>query len=189
MQELFSICKTIVGEYVDYEQTDSDLEVARCLSKMKKALQVLKTEPNSETLNKSILKFRQIYKKLDERWYSKPVTFVLYKDEKLVKGPALHLSRIYKMASKMDRRNKTSLKIELSESLFLLLQNEPDIKIVHSLLTNVDKDYSRQLVENKDFINLFALVNKKLYRKREGEDSIKDIFQDQEVLSLLDKVA
>ncbi|SOB74387.1 hypothetical protein BQ9231_00504 [Cedratvirus lausannensis] len=188
MQELFSVCKTIVKEYAEYEQTDSDLDVARCLSKMKKALQVL--EGDDETLNKSIAKFRQTYKKLDEHWYSRPVIFVLYKDEKLVKGPALHLSKIYKMSSKVDRRNKSNLKTQLSESLFLLLQNEPDLKIIESILIKADKDHAsdiKRLVENKDFINLFSLVSKQVYRKRE-EGSLKDIFEDQEVLQLLDKV-
>jgi hypothetical protein len=189
MQELFSVCKTIVKEYAEYDQTDSDLEVARCLNKMKKALQVLEGE--DETLNKSIGKFRQIYKKLDERWYVKPVIFVLYRDEKVVKGPALYLSKIYKMASKVDRRNKTTLKAELSECLFILLQSEPDLKIIESILTKADKEHApeiKQLVENKDFINLFTLVSKEVYRKREGESSVKDIFEDQEVLKLLDKV-
>ncbi|QIN54253.1 hypothetical protein [Cedratvirus kamchatka] len=190
MQELFSVCKAIVKEYAEYDQTDSDLEVARCLSKMKKALQLLEGDcEDSETLNKSIRKFKQVYKKLDERWYAKPVTFVLYKDEKLVKGPALYLSKIYKMASKIDRKNKSSLKTELSESLFLLLQDEPDLKIVENMLTKADKNCEcKHLTQNKDFINLFSLVSKKIYRKKEGEYSVKDVFEEQDVLSLLNKL-
>lgn len=187
MQELFSVCKTIVKEHAEYDQTDSDLEVARALNKMKKALQVLQSE--EDILNKSIVKFRQMYKKLDERWYVKPVTFVLYKDEKQVKGPALHLSKIYKMASKVDRRNKTTLKAELSESLMFLLQSEPDLKIIESILIKADKSYEcKHLTENKDFINLFSMVSKKVYKKREGENSVKDIFEEEEVIALLDKV-
>lgn len=187
MQELFSVCKTIVEEYAEYDQTDSDLEVARALNKMRKALQVLQSE--EDILNKSIAKFRQTHKKLDERWYVKPVIFVLFKDEKQVKGPALHLSKIYKMASKVDRRNKTTLKAELSESLTLLLQSEPDLKIVENILLKADKNYQcKHLTENKDFVNLFSLVNKKLYKKRGEENSVKDIFEEEEVVALLDKV-
>jgi len=174
LEDVYLLCKKLSKIYSSYKPDEEDTEAIQALNKIKKVFITLGFD--DESILNSLIKFKNKYKNLDESWYRKQVNFFLYNDTKLVKGPGLYLSIFYRMASKIDRKEKTTYKIKLTALVLGLLESEPDIKLLESLVDD-------PLLNDHNYKALFFWSCKELKTEKP-----EDFFASKEFQKKLDEV-
>ena len=174
LEDVYLLCKKLSKIYSSYKLDEEDTEAIQALNKIKKVFITLGFD--DESILNSLIKFKNKYKNLDESWYRKQVNFFLYNDTKLVKGPGLYLSVFYRMASKIDRKEKTTYKIKLTALVLGLLESEPDIKLLESLVDD-------PLLNDQNYKALFLWSCKELKTEKP-----EDFFASKEFQKKLDEV-
>lgn len=169
LKETFLLCKKIAKIFSTYELDEIDTQVIQSLAKINKVFNTLGFE--DESVLKSLVKFKSKYKNIDESWYRKQVNFFLYNDVKLIKGPGLHFSQFYRMASKIDRREKSNYKIKLTQLVLALIESEPDIALLEKVTEGRDP-----LLRESKFRELFLWACKELKTQ-----SVEEFFSSHEL--------
>lgn len=177
MEELFNICKKIIKKFSSFNHTENDEEIILSFAKMAKVFSNFGYD--HENILKSLSLFKKKYHDLDEEWFKQQVNFVLYVDKKKINGPCLYLTKLHRIACRIDRKNKTSFKISLTNALLSLLQKEPDLSYIESLIFSSREElmpFAQKISQKEEFVEAFSCINKELRKKK-----VKDIFDNPEL--------
>lgn len=177
LEESFLLCKKIAKIFSSYEHDDSDVDVVAALAKIKKVFE--KFGYQDDIILKSLVKFKHKYRNLDESWYRKPVIFLLYNEGTLVKGPGLYFSHFYRMASKIDRHEKTNYKIKLTNLVLGLIESEPDIALLEKVVLGRDP-----LLNESKFRDIFLWACKELKTQE-----VEEFFRSEELKHRLEEIS
>lgn len=150
------MCRNATNEYKKYSFSYSKEEerVFLSLKKFGKTLEELgeDDEAFSQCMPKFWAKNREYFLRgKRERWHENTVSLHIYNSEgKIIKGPSLYLSEIYRMAGQVDKKRPKSSKDDgyaprLQKALFTLLSQSCDEFKVSPVTTSppVPFDFSR----------------------------------------------
>lgn len=176
MEEVLDLCKDITEEYSERDLNEIEQKVIKGLAKFRKVIKKLGSA-NDPLILESLEKFRKVNGSLDESWYSRPLVFKLYVEGKVIRGPEINFSKIYAMASRLDRKNKTSLKHKLLHSVLSLSEKEPNFNLLQQLVND------NTLLTKDEFRRALSWSNKELCKRKP-----EDVFMDKQLQDMLKDV-